>query len=456
MIKHIIFDLDGVLIDAREMHFYALNKALEVAGAKYLISKEEHFTIYDGLPTNKKLEILTHKKGLPVNLYKTIWQKKQQYTNEYINTSVVEDNRIINILEQLKKDGYTMSVASNSIKETVYNILNKKGFLNYFSFFLSNEDVNRPKPCAEIFLKSMIQAGVDPKECLVVEDSNIGKKAAQSSGAYLCPVLTTKDVTYERIAQSINMANNNKQHTKWVGGNINILIPMAGAGTRFEKAGYTFPKPLIEVKGQPMIQVVVDSLNIQGSYIFIAQKTHYEKYNLKDTLNLIAPNCSVVIADGLTEGAACTTLLAKNYINTDTPLLLANSDQYVEWDSSEFMWSMMADNVDGGILVFESAHPKWSFAKLNEQNLVCEVAEKKPISNLATVGIYFWRKGSDYVKYAEQMIQKNIRVNNEFYVCPIFNEAIKDGKKIKIFKIQNDKMWGIGTPEDLNTFLNRA
>jgi dTDP-glucose pyrophosphorylase len=249
------------------------------------------------------------------------------------------------------------------------------------------------------------------------------------------------------------MANNNKQHTKWVGGNINILIPMAGAGTRFEKAGYTFPKPLIEVKGQPMIQVVVDSLNIQGSYIFIAQKTHYEKYNLKDTLNLIAPNCSVVIADGLTEGAACTTLLAKNYINTDTPLLLANSDQYVEWDSSEFMWSMMADNVDGGILVFESAHPKWSFAKLNEQNLVCEVAEKKPISNIATVGIYYWTHGNDFVKYAEQMIFNNNRVNNEFYVCPVYNEAIQDNKKIRIYNIE--KMWGLGTPEDLDIFLNR-
>jgi dTDP-glucose pyrophosphorylase len=117
------------------------------------------------------------------------------------------------------------------------------------------------------------------------------------------------------------------------------------------------------------------------------------------------------------------------------------------------MWSMMADHVDGGILVFESTHPKWSFAKLNNEGYVCEVAEKRPISNLATVGIYFWRKGSDYVKYAEQMIQKNIRVNNEFYVCPVFNEAIQDGKKIKVFKIANDKMWGIGTPEDLSYFL---
>lgn len=453
MIKHIIFDLDGVLVDARELHFYSLNKALESFDKKYIITKEEHFSTYDGLPTNKKLEMLTQLKGLPVEFYKDIWSKKQEYTAEFILSNVDSDERIIAVLDRLKLEGYSMSVASNSIRETVKNILFKKGFLPYINFFLSNEDVKRAKPNTEIFLRSMIQAEVDPKECLIVEDSNIGKKAAQNSGAYLCPVLCTNDVTYEKIRTTIDMANNITQTHKWVGGNINVLIPMAGAGTRFEKAGYTFPKPLIEVRGKPMIQVVVNNINIEGQHIFIAQRAHSEKYNLKDTLNLISPGCKLTITNSLTEGAACTTLLAKEYINNDTPLIMANSDQYIDWDSSEFMWSMMADHVDGGILVFESTHPKWSFAKLNNEGYVCEVAEKRPISNLATVGIYFWRKGSDYVKYAEQMIQKNIRVNNEFYVCPVFNEAIQDGKKIKVFKIANDKMWGIGTPEDLSYFL---
>ena len=133
---------------------------------------------------------------------------------------------------------------------------------------------------------------------------------------------------------------------------------------------------------------------------------------------------------------------------------MANSDQYVDWDSNEFLYSMQADGVDAGILTFESVHPKWSFAKVNNNGLVTEVAEKKPISNNATVGIYYWARGSDYVKYAERMIEKNRRVNNEFYVCPVFNEAIEDGKKIKIFPVKN--MWGIGTPEDLQVFLERT
>ena len=229
---------------------------------------------------------------------------------------------------------------------------------------------------------------------------------------------------------------------------------MAGAGSRFEKAGYTFPKPLIEVNGKPMIQLVVENLNIDAQHIFIVQKEHYEKYNLQYLLNLISPNNVIIPVEGITEGAACTTLLAKEFIDNDQPLLTANSDQFVEWDSNEFLYSMQADEVDGGILTFNSVHPKWSFAKTDEDGFVTEVAEKKPISNNATVGIYYWSKGSDYVKFAEQMIKKDNRVNGEFYVCPVYNEAIEDEKKIKTFHVE--KMWGLGTPEDLKVFVNEC
>jgi dTDP-glucose pyrophosphorylase len=227
---------------------------------------------------------------------------------------------------------------------------------------------------------------------------------------------------------------------------------MAGAGSRFSKVGYTFPKPLIEVKNKPMIQVVIENLNIDAEHIFIVQKEHYEKYHLKTLLNMISPNCKIVQTEGITEGAACTTLLAKEYIDNGYPLLIANSDQFVEWDSNEFMYSMGADSIDGGILSFRSTHPKWSFAELDEKGFVKRVAEKEPISDIATVGVYYWSKGSDYVKYAEQMIAKNIRVNGEFYVAPVYNEAINEGKKVKTFDVK--KMWGIGTPEDLSIFLN--
>jgi dTDP-glucose pyrophosphorylase len=240
---------------------------------------------------------------------------------------------------------------------------------------------------------------------------------------------------------------------KWHDDKLNIVIPMAGAGSRFADVGYTFPKPLIEVKGKPMIQVVVESLNIEANFIYIVQKSHREKYNLDALLNLITPNCKIVETEGVTEGAACTTLLAKEFINTDSPLIITNSDQFIDWNSTEFMYQMNEKDYDGGIVTFPATHPKWSFARIDEHNLVLEVAEKKPISDHATAGIYYWKHGLDYVKYTEQMIEKNIRVNNEFYVCPVYNEAILDCKRIFNFSIEEDKMWGLGTPEDLKYYL---
>ena len=230
-----------------------------------------------------------------------------------------------------------------------------------------------------------------------------------------------------------------------------IIVPMAGAGSRFEKAGYTFPKPLIEVHGQPMISKVVENLNLQGQYIFLVQKSHYEKYDLQGVLSMIAPGCEIVQIDGVTEGAACTVLKARELIDNDEQLIISNSDQYIKWNSLETISSFSHDDSDGGMLTFNSVHPKHSFAKVDGNGWISEVAEKNPISNNATVGIYHWKRGSDFVKYADQMIDRDIRTNNEFYVCPVYNEAIGDGKKIKASLV--DEMWGMGTPEELNNFL---
>ena len=443
--------MDGVLVETKKLHYDAFNKALRDVDPKYEISYDEHLAKYDGLSTHKKLDILGREKGLSGMEYERVWHRKQVYTYQMLK-ELTPDNRLIEVLKKLKTDYfYTIAVASNSIRDSVKITLLKLGLLEYVDFYLSNDDVKYPKPHPEIYLRSMIQAGATPKETLIVEDSVIGRNAANNSGAYLLGVNNSSDVTYENVSQHINCINKNIKRPKWQGGKMNVLIPMAGAGSRFEKAGYTFPKPLIDVRGKPMIQWVVDNLNVEAKYIFIVQKSHFEKYNLKETIDNFCPNNEIVQIDGITEGAACTTLLAKTYIDNDEPLIIANSDQFVEWDSDEFMYASGASDLDANILTFKSTHPKWSYVKLNDSGYVTEVAEKKPISDIATVGIYYWRKGKDYVKYAEQMIAKNIRVNNEFYVCPVFNEAIQSGKKIKVFNIKN--MWGLGTPEDLTHFL---
>ena len=449
--KLIIFDLDGVLIDSREIHYESLNLSLERLDKKYTISREEHLSLYDGLPTSQKLKILTEKRGLPVERYEEIWRNKQDETLK-IFSSLNIDSQLIAYFQKIKKLGYHICVASNSIRNTVKIVLLKLGLLEYIDYYISNEDVIKNKPFPEMYWKCMTVCNCIPRHTVIFEDSHIGRQGAIDSGASLVAVENRDDLTEEKIDDAIKILSDPQPiNIPWRSEKMNILVPMAGGGSRFASAGYTFPKPLVEINGKPMIQTVVENLNIEANYIFIVQKEHYEKYNLQYLLKLIKANCKIIQVDGITEGAACTTLLAKEFINNDEPLITANSDQFVEWNSNECLYAFNADGIDGGILTFEATHPKWSFAKIGEDGFVSEVAEKKPISKTDTVGIYFWKRGCDYVKYCEQMIEKDIRINGEFYVCPVFNEAINDGKKIRAKKI--DKMWGLGTPEDLNYFL---
>ena len=451
--KLVIFDLDGVLVDSRDVHYEALNQALLNIDEKYLITRDEHLSLYDGLPTSKKLAMLTERKDLPVDKHQQIWVDKQKATLE-IFSKLNHDHELMYYFQQLKDKDYQIAVASNSIRNTVKLVLLKLGLLEFIDYYVSNEDVVRNKPFPEMYWKCMTACNALPKNTVIFEDSHIGRQGALDSKANLIPIENRDDMSQDKINKAIEILSQSSiSYIPWRSEKMNVLIPMAGAGSRFASAGYTFPKPLIEVNGKPMIQVVVENLNIEANYTFIVQEEHYQKYNLQYLLNLIAPNCNIIQVNGLTEGAACTTLLAKELINNDSPLVMANSDQFIEWNSNECLYAFNADGIDGGILTFKSTHPKWSYAKVGEDGFVSEVAEKMPISNNATVGVYFWKKGSDYVKYAEQMISKNIRTNNEFYVCPVFNEAIQDGKKIRIKDIE--RMWGIGTPSDLQYFLEK-
>lgn len=448
MIKLIVFDLDGVLIDSKNIHFDALNKALKIINDSYVITDKEQETIYEGLPTNEKLKLLTKHKNLPITLYDQISKNKQTFTKEMLlNTAV--DSELIYFFKLIKSKDFKIVVASNSIRETIDICLSKLGIDHLVDYVLSNEDVKYPKPHPEIYWKAMSHFGCLPEETVIFEDSFVGQLAAQDSNANLIKVKNRKDLNIDKINHAIKLLNNVK--SSWKNSELNVLIPMAGLGSRFYEAGYIFPKPLIEVNGNPMIQEVVNSLSIDAKYIYVVKKDHFEQYHLDYLLKAITPNCEIVQVNDTTEGAAISALIAKDFIDNDNPLIIANSDQIVEWNSRDFIYELYSKNADGGIALFESNHPKWSYVKMDDLNIISEVAEKKPISSNATVGIYYWKRGSDFVKYAEQMIDKNIRTNNEFYICPVYNEAILDNKKIYGIYVKN--MWGIGTPEDLNYYL---
>ncbi len=448
-IKLIVWDFDNVLADLREVHYEALNQALLEIDSKYLISREEQISVFDGLSTKRKVKLLHESKGLPLELSDSINNRKQFLTIEMMERHLKHDQRLFDILQKLKNEGYLLYVASNAIRNTIETGLRILGIAKLFDFVLANEDVSQQKPHPQIYLKAIVQAGVTPDETLIVEDSKHGREAAMASGAHVCGVDNPADVTYEKVISRINSIKSKK--IKWAGKDLNVLLPMAGLGSRFTNEGYKLPKPLIDVGGKPMIQRVVENLNIDANYIFLVQKAHYENYNLGVILPLMVPGCKIIQVDGLTEGAACTTLLAKEFINNEQHLLIANSDQLVDWDSCDFLHHTLSNQIDGSILTFRDNNPKWSYAKINNLGYVTELAEKQVISDIATVGIYFYNRGSEYVKYAEQMIKKDIRVNGEFYVAPVYNEYIADNKKIKTYDCQ--KMWGMGIPSDLQYLL---
>lgn len=452
-IKLIAVDLDGTLAELREAHYISLNQALEIIDPKFTISKEEQITRFEGLSTKKKLEILVEEKGFPIAEITRVFELKQKLTSEAIQNTLNYNPLLVDTFLRLKQEGFLLFVVSNAIRATIESALKKLGIFDFFNKIISNEDVKNTKPHPEIYLKAMIEAGVDPAETLIIEDSKTGRESALRSGAHVCEVNSPSDTTYIHITNTIKQSELNNKPLKWYAKNTcNVLVLASGAGSRM-RAKYKLPKPLISINNKPMIQVVVDNLNIEAQFTFVVQQEHCANYNLEAYLNLISPGCNIVKSDGLTAGAACSALLAYEYIDNDKQLLIVNSDQYVEWDSHLFMYSMLESKVDGQILTFHKENdPKWSYVSLDTNGYVTELAEKKPISNIATVGIYAFARGKDFVEGAKQMINKNIKTNGEFYLAPVYNELIEKGKKISTFSCK--EMYGLGTIEDLDYFLN--
>ena len=237
----------------------------------------------------------------------------------------------------------------------------------------------------------------------------------------------------------------------------NIVIPMAGRGSRFEEQGYTDKKPFIDVNGKPMVHRVIENLDMEFNtdykFIMICLQEDFDKYDFTEFEKVIGHNSyDVIILDDVTEGAAQTVLTAKHLINDDTPLMTMNSDQLVDWDVEKMF--EIAEHYDALKPCVYGEGNAWSYARTLDNGYVQEVAEKKQISNNATAGYYYWKKGSDFVKYAEQMIKDNSRTNGEFYVAPVYNWAVRDGKKVGIYMV--DRLYSLGTPEDLQEYLSEV
>ncbi|MEZ8285643.1 glycosyl transferase family 2 [Vibrio splendidus] len=238
---------------------------------------------------------------------------------------------------------------------------------------------------------------------------------------------------------------------------LNIVIPMAGRGSRFAKEGYELPKPLIDVNGKHMIEVVINNLKpiCEHRFIFVCQNEHIEKYSLLSIFDDACDDYEVVGIDGVTEGAAITVLKARQYFETNEPLMIANSDQWVDVDINEYLQDIQTRELSGSMLTMKADDPKWSYAKVDDIGLVTEVLEKVVVSDEATVGIYNFSNGNDFCKYADYMVEQNIRSGGEFYVAPVYTYMAEASNSIGIYNIgsEADGMYGLGIPSDLEIFL---
>jgi dTDP-glucose pyrophosphorylase len=235
---------------------------------------------------------------------------------------------------------------------------------------------------------------------------------------------------------------------------MNILIPMAGSDESFRKHGFPFAKPVTEIDGSPLIEHAFNCLKEipNTRFVFVIRKDDALRFHLRDVLKLLDPHAAVILADGETAGAACTALLAVDYISNDDELLIANGDQILNFDVNQAIDSLRKRELDAGTVVFNSVHPRWSFVKTNEAGLIVEAAEKRPVSRNATAGLYYFKKGEQFVSSAFSMIRKGASVNGAYFVCPTFNELILLGKRIGLVTIERDQYISLATPQAIEEY----
>jgi HAD superfamily hydrolase (TIGR01509 family) len=442
-----IFDLDGVLVDFKTLHRDAFIRAWNTTYPKLSIDATFHAHHLEARSTNQKLDVLQAYFNIDVDK-PPVFKEKQAITLDMIGPMPIYSKTREAIL-WAHEQGLILACCSNSIRSTVKTSLTKLVDLSMFKVVLSNEDVESPKPSPEIYQTAVRMLGADPDTTYVFEDSEVGKAAARGAGLKVIDIVDALDIT-PSLLRDISLYGCRQEPAQ-----INVVIPMAGLGSRFQTEGYTTPKPFLPMFGVPMFMRVVENivpetLRCKANVHIIVREEHAPRFRELKT----GENIHIHTVEKLTEGAACTVLTVKTFIDNEFPLVIANSDQFLEWSAADFYRCLFHPDFDGVISTFEqpnSTDLRWSYANINENGHVTQVAEKVYIGPLATTGIYGWKRGSNFVKDAERMIETNIRVKNEFYVCPVYTLGIERGLTIRTHTCS--KMWGLGVPSDYEYFL---
>lgn len=421
----LIFDLDGVLVDAKELHFLSLNKALVDCNLKP-ISEEQHFLEFDGLPTQEKINRL----GCQAHGEKII-----QLKNEYVLAEIpnLTNSGIGSIIQKL---GQKIYVCSNAQKWFVEECIKMLGF----DAEIVTPNPLPPKPAPDMYEFILKQHN----ECYIFEDNPNGLKAAFAAQRNYPNTKVIRVDDAEDAVHKLKMLGPVSDPYVWHD-YPTIIIPMLGESKRFYEKGYTVPKYQLPVGSGTMLSTTIASLQVGTGRLTIAARDNERAYLSSYCVKYFDQN---VVTEGMVDTILRT--LKGCTIYPDEPLILASCDQAQKYDALSCMYVLRNNpHVDGICLVFKETegNPKWSFCKTRENsNIIEEVAEKRPISQWANCGVYFWKRAADFIRYAEQMMAANDRVRNEFYAAPVFNYAIKDGKNIIIKEAE--EFYPLGVPED--------
>jgi len=241
--------------------------------------------------------------------------------------------------------------------------------------------------------------------------------------------------------------------------NLQLLILMSGRDDSFREAGYLYPKTLVEIAGMPLVQVVLNSLaelRAQSARVIVTiRREEDRKHHTGAVIHLIEPRADVVLIDD-TAGAACSALLAIEHIDPNAPLVIMNGDQLLRADLPQILEDFAKQDLDGGIIVFEAVHPRWSYVRCDADGYVVETAEKRPISNLATAGIYYFKRAGDFLSATMSMIKKNAHVGNNYFVCPAYNELVLNQGRVGIAKVPKTAYVSLHTPEGVHAYQAEA
>ena len=456
-IELIVFDLDGVLVESKDLHYDALNEAItQVAGADYIITRPEHETVYDGLSTNQKLRLMTIHKDLPLAMHKPIWVKKQQLTDDMVRDQLKPDEALLDGLRALKAAGYPLAVASNCIKSSVHNILDSIGVLPIVDAYFSNEDVEHAKPAPDIYYKACATFGVDPRLTLVVEDSVKGFEACVRAGCHLFKVDTPADVRAAAILDRISSINLS-------GKPVTVVVPLAGTNDLYwmdgpEAVPCEIPPFLTDANGSPALEWVVRPLlnsRYAQQFVFIVKDAQRAKFKLDSLLPRIVDfrPTKVVSVHGETLGALKTVMMANDVIPRDAPLLLCTCSNVTAWLPGMCVDDLIDVQADGSLATFESTDPRSSYVRVHKGTRdVVDIHEKVPVSDIACTGLYYWRRGSDFFAAAKSQLQRAVKTKGLYFLAPTCNEAIRSGLTFKI--VPTKACWSVRNVHEIRAFAD--